>query len=56
MERIYSEEDITWSSVEKYVPYARVNWHINENGIPTYEFFDEFYNKIDVKTIIEEVL
>ena len=48
MAKIYSEEDITWSSIEKDVPYIRVNWHINESGIPVYTFFDENYNKIEV--------
>lgn len=48
MSRIYSEEDITWSSIEKYIPYAKVEWYTNKNGIATYKFIDEYGKKIDV--------
>ena len=41
MSRIYSEDDITWSSIEKYIPYSKVEWSTNKNGISTYKFFDE---------------
>lgn len=48
MARVYSEGDITWSSVEKDVPYTKVNWSINPNGIPVYTFYDEYYNRIEI--------
>ena len=41
MSRIYSEDDITWSSIEKYIPYSKVEWTTNKNGIATYKFFDK---------------
>lgn len=48
MKRIYSEEDITWASIEKYIPYSKVVWSERKNGIPVYTFFDENYEKIDI--------
>lgn len=45
---MYSEVDITWSSIEKYVPYDKVIWHTKRNGIPVYTFLDENGSKIDV--------
>lgn len=46
MDRNYSEEDITWSCIEKYVPYAKVYWCMGNDGIPIYTFFDEHFNRI----------
>jgi hypothetical protein len=43
-----SEVDITWSSIEKYVPYNKVIWNVSKEGIPRYAFFDKNYRKIDV--------
>ena len=37
---MYSEVDITWSSIEKDVTYSKVVWHTCSNGIPTYMFLD----------------
>lgn len=48
MARIYSEEDVTWSSIEKFVDYSKVVWTTLPNGIPVYKFYDENYNKIDI--------
>ena len=46
MSKKYSEENITWSSIEKYVPYDKVVWSIRENGIPIYSFMNENGKKI----------
>ena len=49
MERIYGEEDITWSSVEGHYDYVKVVWSMRKNGIPVYSLIDENDNKIDIK-------
>lgn len=54
MERVYSELDVTWASIEKYVNYCSVRWTTDKNGIPRYMFLDEYGKKIDVN--IEELL
>lgn len=48
MENIYSECNVTWASIEKYIPYSKVVWSKRKNGIPVYTFFDENYEKIDI--------
>ena len=48
MKRIYSEKDIAWASIEKYIPYSKVVWSKCKNGIPVYTFFNENYEKIDI--------
>ena len=53
MKRIYSEKDITWASIEKYIPYSNVVWSESKDGIPVYTFFDENYKKIDINDIIK---
>lgn len=53
MPRIYSEDDITWSSIEKYIPYSKVEWTINKNDIPTYKFFDKDGNKMNINDYIK---
>ena len=53
MERKYSEDDITWSSIEKYIPYAKVNWFINKVGISTYKLMDENDKEIDVDEYVK---
>lgn len=45
----YSEEDVTWSSIEKYIDYSKVVWSFTKNGIPKYVFMDENGNKIKVE-------
>lgn len=45
----YSEADITWSSIEKYIEYSQVAWTCAKNGIPKYTFMDENGNKIKVE-------
>lgn len=45
---MYSEVDITWSSIEKDIPYYKVIWYTRRNGIPVYTFLDENGSKIDV--------
>ena len=39
MEKAYSEENVTWSAIEKYIDYAKVIWSIDNNGIPNYTFY-----------------
>lgn len=48
MERKFSEVDVTWASVEKYVSYKQVVWSVSKEGIPRYTFFDKNDKKIDV--------
>ena len=48
MERKYSEDDVTWSSIEKYIPYAKVEWSINKQGISTYKLIDKNGKEIDI--------
>jgi len=45
---MYSETDITWSSIEKYYPYSKVNWFVEKNGIPRYVLLDENGEKINI--------
>lgn len=46
MKKVYSEEDVTWSSIEKYINYSSVRWTVDKNGIPVYIFMDENGKKI----------
>lgn len=48
MGRIFSEEDITWSSIEKHIPYKKVLWTVQKNGIPAYTFVNENDEKMDI--------
>lgn len=41
MEKIYSEENVTWSSVENKISYDKVIWYVRKNGIPVCMFFNE---------------
>ena len=54
MEKIYNEDDITWSSIEKYIPYAKVEWSINKYGISTYKLINEDGKKIDIDGYIKK--
>jgi hypothetical protein len=56
MYRIYSEEDITWSSIEKYVPYDKVRWYARKDGIPVYNFFDKNDEKINISDYIDKTV
>lgn len=38
MEKIYSEKNVTWASIEKDVSYSKVVWLIGKDGIPFFEF------------------
>ena len=42
------EVNVTWASVEKDVPYSKVVWHFQKNGIPTYTFLDENGKSIEI--------
>ena len=52
MSKVYSEEDIAWSSIEKYVPYDKVVWSVRRNGIPVYSFIGENGDKISIKDYV----
>ena len=56
MSRIYSEDDITWSSIEKYIPYNKVVFGINKNGISTYKLFDEDGRIIDIDKYVKKYI
>lgn len=49
MSKKYSEEDITWSSIEKYYKYDKVAWSVRDNGIPIYTLMDEKGKRIKVE-------
>ena len=49
MERIYGEDDVTWSSIEKDISYAKVIWSRHNNGISKYTLFDENNKRIKVQ-------
>ena len=38
---MYSEKDITWSSIVKDYPFYKTIWTMGDNGIPRYTFLDE---------------
>jgi len=44
MREKYSEENVTWSYIEKYVPYIKTIWSMQKNGIPKYTFIIEEKN------------
>ena len=41
MREIYSENDVTWSSIEKDYEYNKVVWGMCDNGIPKYTLIIE---------------
>ena len=47
MNEVSNRTDVTWSSVESYVPYSKVNWYKDKDGIPRYIFSDEEGNRIN---------
>lgn len=49
MSKKYSEGDITWSSIEKYIPYKEVTWRTSKDGIPIYSFTDENGKTIEIE-------
>lgn len=56
MSRVYSEDDITWSSIEKYIPYSKVEWTTNKNGISSYKLFDEKGKRIYISDYIDKFI
>jgi hypothetical protein len=52
--RIYSEDDVSWASIEKYIPYSKIEWRMSKNGIPKYNFFYEDGKKININDYIKE--
>ena len=45
---MYSEVDLTWSSMERLYDYSRVTWTTERNGIPRYTFFDKNGKQIEI--------
>ena len=54
MHKVYNEVEVTWSSIEKFYSYVKVNWHMDNNGIPRYTIYDKDGNKISIN--LEEVM
>lgn len=48
MHKVYNEVEVTWSSIERFYTYDKVNWDIDKNGIPVYTLYDENNEKIMV--------
>jgi hypothetical protein len=46
---MYSEVDLTWSSIEKFYNYSKVVWSVGKEGISRYTLLDENNRKIEVK-------
>lgn len=45
---MYSEVDLTWSSMERLYDYSRATWTTERNGIPRYTFFDKNGKQIEI--------
>lgn len=56
MEKIYSEDNITWSTIEKYIPYAKVIWTTNKQGISTYKLLDKNGKEIDIDEYVKRYI
>ena len=52
MGKKYSEDEVSWSCIEKYIPYAKVVWSTHNNGISTYKLLDENGKQIDINEYI----
>lgn len=52
MGRRFSEDEVSWSCIERYIPYAKVEWRMHRNGISTYTLLDENGKKIDINDYI----
>ena len=46
---MYSEVDLTWSSMERFYKYSKVTWTTEKNGIPRYYLLDKDGKKIEIK-------
>ena len=44
----FCEDEVSWSCIEKYIPYTKVVWSTHKNGISTYKLLDENGKKIDI--------
>ena len=45
---MYKEKDVTWSSIEKYYSYSKVNYYTEKNGISNFILYGDNGNKIDI--------
>lgn len=50
---MYSENDVSWASIEKRIPYSKIEWSMSKNGIPKYNFFDEDGKKMNIGNYIK---
>lgn len=53
MKSKFSEVDVTWASLERKMPYAKIEWKVRSNGIPVYTFLDKDNKKIDINGYID---
>ena len=51
MNRKYSEQDITWSSIECQYQYKETIWSKDKYGIPIYKLYDDSHEIIDVSNL-----
>jgi hypothetical protein len=45
---MYTEKDLTWSSIEKKYDYSKVQWRTEKNGIPSFVLYGEEGNRINI--------
>lgn len=55
MAKVYSEVDITWSSVESHYKYDKVVWSVSKDGIPRYALMSDEYGKINIGDYLNNV-
>lgn len=41
MNIVYSGNNVTWSSIEKDIPYTKVVWSMGSDGIPIFILINE---------------
>ena len=45
---MYSEVDLTWSSMERLYDYSKVVWSVGKEGISRYTLLDKDGKKIEI--------
>ena len=50
MGKKFSEDDVSWSCIEKYNDYSKVCWYMRKNGIPTYRLYGKDGKEMEIKT------
>lgn len=46
MNKMYSEVNVTWSTIENLYEYAKTKWTMDGNGIPRFVFLNQNGDKI----------